>query len=180
MVFKIGPNVFDRIQFRRIRGKPLDQDAALYTSQIFANDAAAMGGQSIPDDEQVTGQVAEQMLKKQDHLLAPDRLFEDLEIEVPQGDTGDDRKGLPVEVMLQDGSLSAGCPSAAAMGTPAQPAFVDEDDRTPLFAGCFLMAGQRFFFQSSMAASFRSTARPTGNCGLQFNFRRIFHTWPRW
>jgi hypothetical protein len=137
MMFEIGPDVFDWIQFWGIRGQTLDQDAALYASQVFANYAAAMGRQSIPDNEQVARQVAKQMLKKQNHLLAPDGLLEDLEIEVPHGDPGDDREGLPVEVMLQDGSLSAGRPGAATMRTLAQTAFVDEDDRAPFFAGFF-------------------------------------------
>src|SRR6478735_4618825 len=116
MMFEIGPDVFDRIQFRSIRGEAFDQNAALYASQVFVNDAAAMGRESIPDNEQVASQITEQMLKKQNHLLAPDGLLEDLEVEVPHGDAGDDRQGLPIEVMLQDGRLSAWRPSAAAMG----------------------------------------------------------------
>jgi len=179
-MFEIGPHVFDWIQLRGICGQALDEDATSYASQVFANHKTAMSRQPIPDNEQVAGEVTEQMLKKQDHLFAPDGLLEDLEVEVPHRDAGDDRQGLPIEVMLQNGGLSARRPGAATMGTLAQTAFVDKDDRAPLLAGFFLMAGQRFFFQSSMAASFRSTARPTGNCGLQFSLRRIFHTWPRW
>lgn len=81
-----------------------------------------------------------------------------------------------MEVVLEHGRLTAGSPGAATMGPLAQPAFVDEDDRTPFLLGFFLMAGQRFLFHSSIVASSRSSARPAGRCTLQFNCRRIFHT----
>ena len=40
------------------------------------------------------------MFKKLDDLLGLDRFFEDLKVEVPDGDAGDDREGFPVEVKL--------------------------------------------------------------------------------
>ena len=48
-----------------------------------------------------------------------------------------------------------------------QAAFVDEDDRAPFGAGLFFKAGQVLRFQVAMAASSRSSARPTGFWQLQ-------------
>ena len=57
-----------------------------------------------------------------------------------------------------------------------QSAFVDEDDRAPLFLGFFLRVGQVFFFHLRIASSLRSRALPTGRCGLQFSARSSFQT----
>jgi hypothetical protein len=45
------------------------------------------------------------VLEKLDDLLGPDGLLEDLEIEVPDGEAGDDREDLAVEVELEDRCL---------------------------------------------------------------------------
>src|SRR5512144_963729 len=148
----------------------------MQTSQVFIDQKTAMGRQSIPNNQQVAAHIAEQVLQKQDYLLTANGFFENLEVEVPQRDAGDHRQSLPVEVMLQDRRLPAGSPCAATMRPLAQSAFVEAEDRAALLFGFFLRAGHRFFFQSSTAASFRSTARPTGSCGLQLSCRRIFQT----
>lgn len=119
-----------------------------------------------------------QMSEELDRLLFADGLIEDLEVEVPERHAGCNGNGFPVEVILQDRRVSARGPRATTMRPIAQSAFVDEDDCPPVFLGFFLMAGQRSRFHCWMAVSFRSTAFPTGRCGLQFNCRRIVHTCP--
>jgi hypothetical protein len=57
-----------------------------------------------------------------------------------------------------------------------QSVFVNEDDHSVFLLGFFLMAGHVLRFHSAMASSFRSSARPFGRCGLQFNCRSSFHT----
>ena len=118
------------------------------------------------------------MRKEENRLFFAYRLFEDLEIEVPERQATSDRDGLPIKVILQRRGLPARSPGAAAVRALAQPAFVDEDDRPAFFLRFFLMAGQVLRFHSTMASSFRSSARPLGRCGLQFNCRKSFHTWP--
>src|SRR3954469_12701031 len=112
------------------------------------------------------------MFKKLDDLLGLDRLFEDLKVEVPDGDAGDDRERFPVEVKLEDRCLSTRRPGAPPMRPLAQTTFVDEDDRPALVLGFFLISGQRLRFHSAIKSSLRSRARPTGCCTLQFNCRR--------
>lgn len=137
-----------------------------------------MGRQPIPNQQDVAVDVTEQVLEELDDLLGLDGLFEDLKVEVPEGDAGDDRQGFPVEVELEDRSLPSRRPGAPPMGFLTQAAFVYKDDRPALFLGFFLISGQRRRFQSSIKASFRSKARPTGCCTLQFNCRRIRQTCP--
>jgi hypothetical protein len=76
------------------------------------------------------------MLEELDHRPGLDGFLEDLKVEIPNGQAGDDRQGLPIEVKL-------------------------ENRRGPPFFECFLIAGQRLRFQSSINPSFRSGARPT-------------------
>src|SRR5216683_3063572 len=78
-------------------------------------------------------------------------------------------KAVPVEMILQHRGLSARRPRAAAVGSLAQPALVDEDDGLARPAGFFLSWGQRYCFQRWMACSSRSSARPAGRWQLQPN-----------
>src|SRR5205807_7265828 len=90
------------------------------------------------------------MFKKLDDLLGLNYLLEDLKVEVPDGDAGDDRERFPVEVKLEDRCLPARRPGAPPMRPLAQTTFVDEDDRPALVLGFFLISGQRLRFHSSV------------------------------
>jgi hypothetical protein len=72
--------------------------------------------------------------------------------------------------------VASRCPGAAAMRALTQPAFIDEDDGSPLFLG----SGQRSFFERRIATSSRSSARPAGRGRLQPICCRIFQTCPGW
>ena len=49
-----------------------------------------MARKPIPNQQNVAIDVTEQVLEELDDLLGLDGLFEDLEVEVPEGDAGDD------------------------------------------------------------------------------------------
>jgi len=122
--------------------------------------------------------VLEQVRQKHHGFLLANGFVEDLKVEVPQHHARRQRRdGFPIEVILQNRCLPAGCPRPAAVWALAQSAFVEEDDRAA-FLGFFLMAGQVFRFHSPMASSVRSNARPAGRCGLQFSCRNSFQTCP--
>src|SRR5947199_10791013 len=104
------------------------------------------------------------MFQKLNDLLGLDGLFEDLKVEVPDGDAGDDRERFPVEVKLEDRCLSARRPGASAMRPLAQTTFVDEDNRPALGLGFFLISVHRLLFHSSIQSSLLSSARPSGGC----------------
>ena|ERR1700724_999694 len=91
-------------------------------------------------DARVT-KVTHQGRKKIHDLFFLDGTGIDAKIELPQREAGSDRQTLPIEVVLQDGGLSARCPGTVTMRSLTQSAFVDEDEDTPLPA--------RFFFAVS-------------------------------
>ncbi len=140
--------------------------------------AAAMARQSVPDDQQLAGDMTQQMRKEQDDLRAADGSRKQSEVEVPPGHPGHRRQGLPVEVILQHRRLPFRRPGAAAVWALAQSAFVDENDRAPLVLGFFLISGQRFCFHCRIFSSFRSRARPAGRWQLHPNCRKMRQTWP--
>jgi hypothetical protein len=51
-------------------------------------DLAAVGRKPIPNQQDVAIDIAEQVFEELDDLLGLDRLFEDLKVEVPEGDAG--------------------------------------------------------------------------------------------
>ncbi len=75
-----------------------------------------------------------------------DRSRLQLEMEIPQCDARDDRRCLPVEVILQHACVAPPRPRLAAVRPLAQSAFVEKVDRSPLFLA-FLMCGQVTFFE---------------------------------
>jgi hypothetical protein len=173
VVLAVCPDVFHRVQFRCVGWQVLRFQTAVLVTDELLGDYAFVGWKPIPNHQNVSLDVAEQVFEKLNDLLGPDGLLEDLEIKLPDGEAGDDGEGLPVEVELQDRCLPPRRPRPAPVGTLAQAAFVYEDNRAPLFLSFFLISGQRLRFHSSIAVSFRSRARPTGCCTLQFSCPRM-------
>jgi hypothetical protein len=128
----------------------------------IANDSAPVRRQPVPDDQQGAGNVPEQGPQEVHHLRALHRACIKAEIEVPEGDAGDDRKRLPVKTVSQNRRVAALGPGAAAVRPLAYSAFVDEDDRAPFAARFFLMAGHFTRRQWRISSSLRSRARPVG------------------
>lgn len=162
VLLPVRPQVLDRIQFRRVAGKKLDPQFSVLLLNEVPHRTAAMPRQPVPDNQQLAGNVLQQMREEQDDLRAADRAGKQSEIEVPPRYPRDRRQSLPVKVILQHRCLSPWRPGPAAVGPLAQSAFVDEDDGSPLFLGFFLISGQRSRFQRRIFSSSRSRARPTG------------------
>ena len=135
-----------------------------------------MGLRTIPDHQQLAWQVAQQMTQEVHYFGRANGSLVKPEIEVPPSDAGHRREQLPIEMILQHRSLSARGPGAHPMGPLAQPALVDKDDGTPFAERFFLIRGQPTRFQSRMAFSSRSSARPLGRWQLQPSRRRMRQT----
>jgi hypothetical protein len=82
-----------------------------------------VGREPIPNQEDVAIDVAQQVFEELDDL-GLDGLFEDLKVEVPVSNTGDDWLGVSAEVELEDGSLSSRRPGAPPMRPLTQAVFV--------------------------------------------------------
>jgi len=123
MVLPATSQVFDRIQFRRIGGKPFDfQPFPVFGHEVF-HQLAAMRRQAIPDHQQLAGPLSQQMLQELHDLGTSDGARKQTEVEIPPCHSGDRRKRVPVEVVLQHGRLPLRRPRPAAMRPLAQPAF---------------------------------------------------------
>src|ERR1700738_2081141 len=102
-----------------------------------------------------------------DDLFLLDAALVQPEQEVGARGPSDDRDMVPVEVKLDDGRLSLGCPSADSGRALADAGLVYKDNQSAFSLGFFLRAGQVRRFQLRTASSSRSIARFSGFCGLK-------------
>jgi len=180
-MFPVAPYVFGGIQLWRIRRQVLQFDTSVLLCHEFTYGSAAVCRKAVPNHDHRPPDMAHQKRQKGDQLRTFDSSWEQLEVKRPERDPRDCRHSLPaVEGESQHRRLPARRPSPYLVRSLAYPAFVDEDDRTTLFFGFFLMAGHWTFFHSRIAASLRSRARPSGRWQLQPNPRKIFQTCPAW
>src|SRR5438045_5270376 len=159
-----SPQELDRVQVRRVRRQERHLDGALGGVQVLANELAAMGLQTIPDDQQRPLQVGAQRLEELDVLFLLDRTLVQTEQAVRAAQPGDNGDVGPVEVELDDRRLPLGRPGAHSRRPLAQAGLVDEDDQSPVALGFFLSAGQVLRFHVCTASSSRSMARRSGFC----------------
>lgn len=177
-MFTVAPDVFGGIQFGSVGGQIFGVDAALLGGEEVLHESAAMCGQTIPHQEQFSGNMLQQMLEKGYDLWGTNRFGKKTEVKVPQRNARDHRERFPVEVILQHRCLASPGPRSAAVRPLTQSTFVQENDGSPFFLRFFLMSGQVTFFQWRMVFSLRSRARPVGRWQLQPRDTSNFHTWP--
>jgi hypothetical protein len=167
MRFKMPPHILDRIEFGRVSRQTFDHEAALGAGHVVFYQQAPVDRCAIPDDQYFPGNMSLEMAQKLDDLETFDAADMNLEVKSPERQAADDRKALPVEGLVQHRGLPAGRPSACPRGAGAQPAFVNEDDGSPLLPGLFFNAGHSVRCQRRIAFSSRSTARRSGRWQLK-------------
>ncbi len=127
----------------------------------------------VEDRDHWTTQVPQEVAEEHAHLLLSDvvevKLVEKVQVLTlrADGDSRDDRDFVPPVTMPMHGSLPARGPGLDDIGDQKEPGFVGDDDRGTQPRSVFFTRGQSFFFQFSIAASFRSTARFSGFGWLQ-------------
>ena len=178
VVFEMSPHILDRVEFGRIGRQALNDEPPPCRSNMVLNQETAMNRCAIPQNKNFPAHMPLEMAQKLDHLEAFDATGVNLEVEAPPRQTADNREAFPIERLLQYRCLSARSPGARPRGACAQPAFVDEDDRSPLLAGLFFNAGQAVRFQRRIAGSSRSTARRSGRWQLKPLWPNNRQTWP--
>ncbi len=176
----VAPQVLDGIQFGCIGRQAFQMDASLLSPDKLCDGAAPVHAQAIPDDQKVRGNVPHQCLQEGDHLLASDRAWVNLEVEVPPSHPRDRRETLPREPVLEDRRLTAASPRSNSVRPFREATLVDKDDGSGFPRGFFLMRGHSTRFQRAMASSFRSIARPVGRWQLQPMRTRNLHTCALW
>jgi len=137
MFLEIGPDGLDRIELRRVRRQARHGDLPVLFLQPCLDQARAMGGYPIPDDEQGLLDLAPERTQEFDDLLGADGAGKEAEVELPERQAGDRRELLPGEAVLQDRRLAAQTPGAGNARPLREPRFVYEDEGTALPPGFF-------------------------------------------
>jgi len=91
VVLAVSPDVFDWVQFRCVGRQVLRGQTTFLVADELLGDQAAMRREPVPNQQDVAGNVAEQVFEKLNDLFGLDGAFEDLKIEVPKSDPGNDR-----------------------------------------------------------------------------------------
>lgn len=162
MLLELRPNVLRRVQFRSIGGQVVDLHLPSQGLDVVVDQSTAMAGQPVPDQQYRPVDLFPEVLEEIENFLFAHRSFIQTKVELPQRNAGGDGQVVPVELVLQDGRNAPLGPGADSVRPLAETALVYEDDDWALFLGFFLSTGQIFSFQSRMANSLRSRARPTG------------------
>ena len=127
VLFPVTPEVLHGVKFWSIGGKTFNPDFAMQTFHIRSHRLAAVGGYTVPDDEQLALDVTLEVFQEIDYLLVLDRTGVEAKVKIPPRQSGNGREPLPIEVELQDRCLAFRTPCAYTVWLLAQAAFVDKD-----------------------------------------------------
>jgi hypothetical protein len=175
---EVVPDALIRVEVRGVSGELLQADASgAAVSQEVLDRLAAMDGGTVPDDQQLARDLAEQMLEEAHDIRARVRvILHEHEQTTRRRDAADDGQMVVGQGQTEDGSLPPGGVGADSAGEQVEARFVDPDDGSPLLVSPFFRAGQRSVCQASIAASFRWLARSIGFWTLQPSARRSLPT----
>lgn len=141
---------------------------ARMTAAELADGLSTMSAEIVPQDDDVTTEVTEQVAEECAHLGLADVLAIELVVQ-PQpaaarthGDAGDDRDPIMTVAMVNNGGMASGGPGAADTGDQEEARFVGEDEVGAQPRGVFFTRGHSLRFQRSIFASSRSRARRSG------------------
>ncbi len=175
---EVVPDALIRVEIRGVAWELLQADASgTALGQEVFDRLAAMNRCPIPDDQQLAGDVAQQVLEEPDDIGALVRVLLDQHEQPPgRGDAADDRQVIAGQWQAEDRRLAAWGIGADGTGQQVEARFVDPDDGSPLLVSPFFRAGQRSVRQVSIAASLRWLARAIGFCTLHPAARRSLPT----
>ena len=166
---QVGPDALIRVKIRRIsrqvfQTNPLGAPIGEKRLDWFPT----MNGRAIPDYQERSRDMAQQMFKKADDVLCSISTFlRHQQQSAPHGDSTDGGHMIPAETHAQNGGLSLGSISSHQGRQEIEARFVYPDDGSTLFFSPLFSAGQRSVYHSLMAASSRWVARRIGFWTLQ-------------
>ena len=175
---EVVPDALVRVEVRGVPGELLQADASgAALSQAGLDRLAPMDGSAVPDDQELAGDVAQQMREEAHDVRARVGVILHQHAE-PAGrcDAADDRQMIAAQWQAEDGSLTTRRGGADGAGEQVEARFIDPDDGPALLVSPFFRAGQRSVRQASIAASFRWLARSIGCWTLQPSARRSLPT----
>ena len=184
-VVRLAPDPFIRVEFWGIRRETLQMKARVLATEV-SDRFTFVRFAVVPDDEDMTAQVAKQIAQELAHLHLPDVLAMQLEVQADPSAMGAhcqrrDSGNLVVFVGVPGERRLTIWPPGPTDGRDQEEAgFVDEGDMGAQPRGVFFTRGESRRFHSSMAASFRCVARRSGFWQLQPSECRSRPTWSRW
>ena len=165
--FGVGPDRLVGVELRGI-GRQVFEMQPGEPMADFSNPFSFVNARVVPDEEDVTAKMAQQVPEKLTDFVVSDVLRVAPEVQadaLPPRSDGDARNHgdaiMPV-AMMNDGGLAARSPGLSHRGNQEEARLVDEDDVGTQPRSVFFTRGQFVRFQRSMTSSFRSSARRSG------------------
>jgi hypothetical protein len=142
------------------------QALAHRTREKLLDHLRTMDGRAIPNEKQLTWDLAQQLDKPHDILGLIGSLLHVHEKPSLWGDPSDRGKMIAGQLHPQHGSLPARCIGPHRHRQQIKTRFIDKDYRAVFLLGFFFSRGQCWTFQCAIACSLRWVARSTGFCML--------------
>ncbi len=154
---EVVPDALVGVEVWRVAGKLLQADAlGAALSQEVLDRLAAMDRGAIPDDQQLAGDVAQQVLEEPHDVRAlVGMVLHEHEQTTGRGDAADDGQMIAAQGQAEDGRLAPGRVRPDGPWEQVEARFVDPDDGPPFLVSPLFRAGQRSVSQVSIAASSR-------------------------
>lgn len=160
--FRLGPDEFVRVKVRRIGGEPVDVESRMAMKE-GGDEGAAMNGAAIPQEDNRSRQVAQEVTQEADDLHPGDVVAREIDVETEVPMPGRDREGgdggdpVVLRAMPQDRGATAGRPGFAHRGEEQEAAFIEKRPMGPERAGFFLYGSRPSV----------STAPPPSRCARE-------------
>jgi hypothetical protein len=160
------PNAFLWIELRSIARQAFEMDAfGSALSQKVFDRLRAMNGSSIPDDQQVAWDLAQEQLQEADHIRPFVGMVLSLHTQLSfQGNRPDGREMVMGQRNLQQRRLADGSIGMHRHWQQIEPRFIYEHDAPFFLFGLFFSSSHRCSFQVWIAASLRWVAFWMGFC----------------
>jgi len=186
-MFGMVPGSLNRVELRGVGGQALQMQARVACAQgrQVGFRAGCVDGRAVPDHDDLSAKMLEQVPEKVVDLLVRDILRMQTEVETQAPALGADRQSADdgyacvVVPVTHDRGLSDGCPGAPDGRDQHEAGFVDEDDVGTQPRSVFFTRGQSRRFHCSMRFSSRSMARRSGFWQLKPRSCRSRATWLR-
>jgi len=166
------PDSLVGVVLRRVGGETLQVQPAGAAAEV-ADEPAAMGVAAVPQDDDMAGQVAQQLTQEVARLELPDVLQVELEVKVQALTLGTDRDArdgrdpvAPIEV-VNCRRLAHGGPGPGNGGSQLKARFVDKDEVGAQPRGVFFTLGHSCRTKRRISAPLRSSAFFCGFWWLQ-------------
>jgi len=187
MRLQVGPDVFNRIQFRGVRGKECEPGAVLF--QEYGWCLCSVRVQAIPNHQkgllaELPGQLAQEREDQRGlDVFVRMQAEEEPDVVATRGyDKGGDGRNLLVgpASLKHDRRCSAWRPRSADERRHHEARLVNENQGRLQARGVFFTRGHSSLTQRRISSSSRSTARRWGFCGLHPKACRRRPIWSTW